>query len=89
MTDAVLLYGSTALVLLLNILLIRSRKWYGIGSMSVQLLYSGYCYYWYFYEDFHTGTGGMAFAAYMLELFCNCFLIVVVIPVCYFFQAKR
>ena len=85
--DAVLFYGSSAVVLLFNILLLRKRRIQGVISIGIQLVYTAY----FNYElQFDSNWGaGLAWWFYLIVLNCAHFLVLIVLLATYFIADKR
>ena len=81
--DSILMYGSSLILLVLNVIFILKRKKPGLISLIIQLLYSSYCYYGLFFDL----GNGLALAYFLYLLFVNCIHIVVLVV--YFFVNSR
>ena len=78
-TDNSLIYGSSLILLIFNILVIRETKKVGIVSLAVQLAYSSYFYYGLFFDL----RGGLILGFLLCLLLFTCsHLIILVVYLC-------
>jgi hypothetical protein len=77
--DGVLFYGSSAVVLLLNIVLLVKRKNYGIISLIVQAIYNAYFIHGVYYDSAE-GTG-LVWWFYLIMINCLHFVIIIALLV--------
>ena len=86
MEDAVLLYGSTGIVLLLNIVLFSNRRRLGLYSLLIQIIYVlSFLYGSFFVAE---GWDRLTWWFFLLAVNCLHFLVVICLLV-YVFVANR
>jgi hypothetical protein len=66
--DNLLFYGSSVIVLLLNLFLLKSNKTYGMVSLIIQSIYTAYFNYGLQYDS----EGGVALVWWFYLIMINC-----------------
>lgn len=76
-SDNLLFYGSSVIVLLLNLFLLKSKKTYGIVSLIIQFIYTAYFNYGLHYDS----DGGVAIVWWFYLIMINCLHFIIIIAI--------
>jgi hypothetical protein len=85
--DYLLFYGSTAIVLLLNILLLWKRRLQGAVSTGIQVVYTVYFNYGLYFDS--AWGAALAWWFYLIMINCLHFVVLITVLTNYYILEKR